>query len=309
MDFTEKEIIIGSEGMGGIHKPIVGELWGKKVLNYLIKKLYINVKIIYENSDDCNFIFCSCFPRTDPFWNTNQKKYIYWSGEIYKPEKSKYESKSIYMLTTYTNIENYLYIPYFLYSPHLYKKRKYINNKRKYFLAYCHSNKIDEREQIFNLLVEKKGVNVCHSYGKCYGNYPETNKRKIKNKWYGEDIIDKYSNYQFIIAMENVDKDGYITEKIINAFYSGAIPIYWGCKSVNKYFNEKAFINVNNFDSFEDCVNYVINLTDEDINKMRNEPIYNKNDLVNLLNDDYKNKNENKILNEYLKKLKDFIKK
>lgn len=36
--------------------------------------------------------------------------------------------------------------------------------------------------------------------------------------------------------------------------------------------------------------------------EMLNQPFYNDNDLVNLLNDSYNSKNENKILNEYLKK-------
>jgi hypothetical protein len=302
-----KTIILGSEGMGRIHVPIVGELWGKKVIEYLIRRLYSNINIVYKNNNDCNFIISSHFERNNPYWNYKKKKYMYWSGESYVPKTNENEIKSIYLLTFIIDKQNFLHIPYFLYSPHLYKQRKYINNKREYFLGYCSSNKVIEREKIFNLFVNKKGIEMCHSYGKCYGNYPKTNKRKIQNKWYGDDIIDKYSKYQFVIAMENTCKDGYITEKIINAFYSGAIPIYWGCNSINKYFNEKAFININNFNSFEDCVDYVINLTDEDINKMRNEPIYTNDELVNLLNDDYNNKNNNKILKTYLKKLKDFI--
>ena len=300
-------IILGTEGMGGIHVPIVGELWGKKVIEYLIRRLYSDINIVYKNNNDCNFIICSHFERNNPYWNCEQKKYMYWSGESYVPKTNENEIKSIYLLTFIVDKQNFLHIPYFLYSPHLYKQRKYINNKREYFLGYCSSNKVVEREKIFNLFVNKKGIEICHSYGKCYGDYPETSKRKISNSWHGDNIIDKYSKYQFVIAMENICKDGYITEKIINAFYSGAIPIYWGCNSVNKYFNEKAFININNFNSFDDCVDYVINLTDEDINKMRNEPIYTNDELVNLLNDDYNNKNNNKILKTYLKKLKDFI--
>lgn len=301
------EIIIGTEGMGGINDPYSGDLWGKKVLHYLIKKIYSNVNIKYENTINCDFILSSFFVRNNPCWNISPKKYIYWSGEKNKPKKNKYESDSMYIITSIEKVNNLIYAPYFLYSPHLYKKRKYINNKGDLFLAYCNSNKIQEREKIFNLFVKKKGLEKCHSYGKCYGKFPETNKKKIKNKWYGDNIIDTYSKYHFVIAMENVCKKGYITEKIINAFYSGAIPIYWGCKSIKKYFNEKAFINVNDFNSFEECVNYVINLTDEDIHKMKNEPIYTNNELVNLLNDDYNNKNDNKILKEYLKKVKDFI--
>ena len=36
----------------------------------------------------------------------------------------------------------------------------------------------------------------------------------------------------------------YITEKIINAFRAGSIPIYYGSKRIDKYFNPKRFIQI-----------------------------------------------------------------
>jgi hypothetical protein len=62
--------------------------------------------------------------------------------------------------------------------------------------------------------------------------------------------------------MENKIVKGYITEKIVNAFRSGSIPIYWGDPQIAKdIFNEKAFICVNDFDTLDDCANYVVNLS------------------------------------------------
>jgi len=108
--------------------------------------------------------------------------------------------------------------------------------------------------------------------------------------------------------MENKCMNGYVTEKIINAFYSGAIPIYWGSSNVNNFFNKKAFINVNNFKSLEKCVDYVINMTDKQIEKMSNEPIYvYDNDLCHLLDNDYNKINKNKVLQKYKKKIKNFL--
>jgi hypothetical protein len=34
--------------------------------------------------------------------------------------------------------------------------------------------------------------------------------------------------YNFVIAFENVDYPGYITEKIMDAFQAGTVPLYWG---------------------------------------------------------------------------------
>jgi hypothetical protein len=40
--------------------------------------------------------------------------------------------------------------------------------------------------------------------------------------------LETLSNYAFVIAFENTDYHGYISEKIFDAFLAGAIPLYWG---------------------------------------------------------------------------------
>jgi hypothetical protein len=42
--------------------------------------------------------------------------------------------------------------------------------------------------------------------------------------------------------MENRNAKGYITEKILNAFMAGCIPIYYGTPDVFDIFNKRAFI-------------------------------------------------------------------
>lgn len=290
-------IIIGSEGMG---------CWGNKIINYLLYKLnYKNIE--YKNIDECAFIIASHFIDEEQLWNTKKKKYIYWSGESYIPENNKNQTTYIYILSTLESINNYIYIPYALISPHIYKKRKYTNLNREYLLAYCNSHKVKERELLFDIFVEKTNINLCHSYGACTGSYEQTKKNNISNDHDDEQLIDIYKNYTFVIAMENKCVDGYVTEKIINAFYSGAIPIYWGSSNITKFFNKNAFINVNDFETFEKCVEYVIKMDTEKIKQMTQEPIYQNNDLINLLNDVYNNKYDNKILNEYLNILNQFL--
>jgi hypothetical protein len=296
------KIVIGSEGMG------FNKNWrtGDVIITYLLKKIYPNVEIENKNTPHCDFIMSSLFSNHEPLWNTQKNKYIYWSGESDDPVKNSCASTELYITTTHNSNANHIYTPYVLYSPHLYKERKYINNNRPYLLAYCSSHRCYEREEIFNMFVRKTNYKMCHSYGKCHGNFPSTKQVSIGGNWQTEELIDTYKNYKFVIAMENKNVDGYITEKIVNAFYSGAIPIFWGSSNVNALFNEKAFINVNNFITFEACVDYVLALSDEDINKMLKEPIYTNNDLVHLLDDEY-NKNGNKILTLYLNKLKSFL--
>jgi len=65
---------------------------------------------------------------------------------------------------------------------------------------------------------------------------------------YGWNIYDEavtiQQEYRFGIAAESRYDDDYLTEKLMNAFLAGTIPIYSGALNVAKYFNKKAFINV-----------------------------------------------------------------
>jgi len=47
---------------------------------------------------------------------------------------------------------------------------------------------------------------------------------------------------QFHIAIENCSINNYFSEKIIDCFVSKTIPIYWGCKNIGGFFNEKGVI-------------------------------------------------------------------
>ena len=290
------KIAIGSEGMGR---------WGDRLIIALLKKLFPNYTIETKNNEHCILIIKSHFNNSEPLWNKMPKRYIYWSGESYAvKEMSKFEHKALHFNSKLSNDKNQVYFPYILYSPHLLKERKYVDNERPYLLAYCHSHKVDEREKLFNLFVEKTSADKCHAFSACCGKYPSTRKPKIEGFWWSDSLIDTYKNYKFVIAMENCKQEGYVTEKIVNAFYSGAIPIYWGSSTITDFFNEKAFINVSNFPSLENCVNYAISMSDAERAKMLSEPIYKKSDLLNIFNDEYQ---PNPILNSYLDKLRKFF--
>ena len=292
-----KTIVIGSEGNGKD---------GEKVINFLIKKLNPSLNIYWENSNKCTLIVKSHFLNDEKRWYPQYKKirYLLWSGESYNPNIPKNAYKYLYISTTFINTPFICYTPFVLYSPYLYKPKLSIDISRPLLLAYCSSNKVPLREKLFNIFVEKAGIDQCHSLGQNFGSYPET-QHKIEGIWKSTDLVKSYTKYKFVFAMENSDVPGYVTEKIMNAFHSGAIPIYWGNKYVKELFNEKAFIYVYDFPSLEACVDYVLSLTDEDREKMMNEPIYHPtNEIIHLMDEDFNAKNGNKILDNYLKKIK-----
>ena len=56
-----------------------------------------------------------------------------------------------------------------------------------------------------------------------------------------KDKISFLMKYKFSIAMENSNGSGYMSEKIVQAFLSGTIPIYYGDYMIDEYINPKAF--------------------------------------------------------------------
>jgi len=65
---------------------------------------------------------------------------------------------------------------------------------------------------------------------------------------------------KFNVAFENGSRLGYVTEKLINAYYANTIPVYWGSMSVEREFNPESFINANNCGSAEEVIDKVMSL-------------------------------------------------
>ena len=73
------------------------------------------------------------------------------------------------------------------------------------------------------------------------------------------------STYKFQFAIENSKNIyGYISEKIIDCFLSGNIPLYSGCKNISEFIPSQAYINLDDFDNFSQAYSYIINMTDDE---------------------------------------------
>lgn len=70
--------------------------------------------------------------------------------------------------------------------------------------------------------------------------------------------LDTYQNYKFAITFENCDNAvGYISEKILDAFMAGIVPVYWGAPNVEQHIPPECFVDMRQFDSFEDMHKYI----------------------------------------------------
>jgi hypothetical protein len=93
---------------------------------------------------------------------------------------------------------------------------------------------------------------VIHALGDkmdVYGN----GYRKIDNKLIG------LKDYRFSIVIENTKQNFYFSEKLLDCFVTGTVPIYWGCPSIDKFFNKDGIITFNHMDD----LNAILNNIDE----------------------------------------------
>lgn len=79
----------------------------------------------------------------------------------------------------------------------------------------------------------------------------------------------------FHIAIENTSIKNYFSEKIIDCFQSKTVPIYYGCKNIERYFNVEGILRVN---SAEEIVEVCNQLTPDDYVNMI--PAINQNYLL-----------------------------
>lgn len=81
--------------------------------------------------------------------------------------------------------------------------------------------------------------------------------------WY-QGLVETKSKYKFSIAFENAHYAGYTTEKIMASFQANNIPIYWGNPEVAKELNPDSFINCHDYENFEQVVERVRELDQDD---------------------------------------------
>jgi len=98
----------------------------------------------------------------------------------------------------------------------------------------------------------------------------------VPGSYNSTEMVDFYRRGKFAITMENNDKPYYITEKLVNGFRAGVIPIYWGTSRVGEFFNPRRFLHLQR-DATKDDMNAMIermkHMTNEEYLDIIREPI------------------------------------
>jgi hypothetical protein len=80
-----------------------------------------------------------------------------------------------------------------------------------------------------------------------------------------ENKITGLMDYKFSVVIENSQVKNYFTEKIIDCFAVGTVPIYWGCPNISDFFDNKGILIFNSIDEFNDII---LNINDDTYEKM-----------------------------------------
>lgn len=226
-------------------------------------------KYILEFSDQPDYIFCSVFGRECLKYDAVR---ICFTGENVHTDFNIYDYGIGF--DWFDAGDRYLRFPlYALYKDDFMKvamKHEKVDsdffrlhNRFCNFVYSNASNVMPQREELLNILNEYKIVD-------CGGKYRNNVGGPVADK------MEFLSKYKFTIAVENTSTPGYTTEKIMHALAAGTIPIYYGNPMIGKEFNTKAFINCHDYQSFEDVLEYVryLDNNDEAYLEMMKTPVF-----------------------------------
>jgi hypothetical protein len=121
------------------------------------------------------------------------------------------------------------------------------------FVSNCKAAGASERTAYLKELMEHIPV---HSYGKCFNNkkeprypydkgWPEIAQRRATK-------VKLLSHYKFYLAFENSPVPDYVSEKVFEGLFSGAVPVYRGASSIASFMpSNSSFIDGNNLTPVE----------------------------------------------------------
>ncbi|MGM9929618.1 MAG: glycosyltransferase family 10 domain-containing protein [Bacillus sp. (in: firmicutes)] len=154
------------------------------------------------------------------------------------------------------------------------KSRIYPSNflkAKEYFASFIasHDSEYNLRGDFFKALNARKRVESAGSY---LNNMPNG----MTMNWTDGSKIDFLKKCKFSLCFESTKHEGFITEKIVEAFLADTIPVYYGSTNIKEIFNPKAFINISDFSSFDAAIDYILEIDQDDqmYMEMLSEPVF-----------------------------------
>jgi hypothetical protein len=206
---------------------------------------YNNSEILVENTQITETL------RDKKNWETT---YLFSCESYIRADMDKYDCV-LYGKRNYKNVVNVpLYIPY-LVSSFDNVNFKCVNSVPESDVLAIISN---PGGNVRNQFMERLESEIRVDYG---GSYKNNIGGRIIYNYNSKEFLEIVGKYKFIVSMENLEEDTYITEKIMHGLIGGSIPIYWGSKRVSDYINLDRIILKEDLDKSMDLIT---KMTDEE---------------------------------------------
>lgn len=220
---------------------------------------------IILNSNDPDFLIFG-----DENFGTNNKNFskkdcvkIFYTGENRRPE-----NYNCHYAITFDHINNnwHYRLPLFI----IYMWALKFIHKTCYEYDYIFNPSICEKTRFCSFVVSNPNSEMRNNFFQILndiitvdsaGKYKNNTNITLNTE---EDKIKFLQTRKFNICFESYSHPGYVTEKLLHAFYAKTIPIYWGSSTVNVDFNSKAFINISKFNTISKAIDYVLKVNSDD---------------------------------------------
>jgi hypothetical protein len=258
---------------------------GLKDLVFPIKQILSDKYKISFSDQNYNVIFEGPFSSSGHYRpelkDRNFKEYspldpkvvkIFWTGEAILPNLDSYD-----LTIGFDRVEHPNYIRFPLYYSFAFGPKIRTGYNREADLGKCNTNKkfacflvssnSEEHSYLNHLPFDgcAARVEIFHKLS-LYKRVESGG--KLLNNVYGpvSNGMEWLSQCKFVIAYENQSWNGYITEKVMQAYFAGAIPIYYGDlgKDAIRELNKNAIIYAKDFNNSDELVEYVKKVDNDD---------------------------------------------
>ena len=230
------------------------DFWGgfDKTNNYFYNLLIEEFDVEISNNPD--YLFFSVFGNNHQNYKCTK---IFYTGENVAPPLGYCQWS--FSFDYLDDSRNYRLPHYLLYDGNYELSRPKVIDEslanRKFCNFVASNGNCKERNDFVQQLSKYKKVDCGGRWMNNIG-YAVTDKRKFQ------------SEYKFSIAFENdayrPGHSWYITEKIMEPMTVNSIPIYKGADNISQDFNRNSFINCHDFKNFDDVIQYILHIDNND---------------------------------------------
>lgn len=229
-----------------------------------------------EICDDPDYVICSCIGEFYEFLKYPQVR-IEFIAENYIPDFNVID----YSISPYPIklLDRSFHLPQGMGSA---KINKYLEQRTRgtvsfdrsildektVFANFCasHESEYNMRGEFFRKLCEYKKVDSI-------GTYLNNTDVYVKNT--DNSKYEYQKKCKFTLCFESTAHGGFNTEKIVDAFRADTLPVYYGDPNIGDIFNKSSFIDISDYDSFDEAIEKIMELDNDDEKylEMLNQPI------------------------------------